>query len=89
MLNLDAYMFSQLSMAVEVIELRRALNNFQAHDWPNLKKESRAKIFNSIRKKMSDIIETRSENKRTRTTSELFKLLATRDGYGRDLGRNS
>lgn len=80
-LSMNAEDFYILASAIEVIDARNALIGFQVSDWPHMKKETRAKIFNSLQRRIRNKIE--GGNRSRVTVTELARMLSGGVGYGR------
>lgn len=71
--NLDNSDFQQLAQAIPVLEAQEAMSALKVQDWPNMKKEGRAKLFRDLNKAANPIM--MNEEKKPLSTADLAALL--------------
>jgi hypothetical protein len=69
----DCHTIGQLSAAISAIQAQETMALFKVADWPNLKKEARAKLFRDLNK-AANPIRMEAEQKPL-NTADLAKLL--------------
>lgn len=65
--------FQQLLQAIPVLEAQEAMSLLKVQDWPNMKKEARAKLYRDLNKAANPSM--MNEEKKALSTADLAALL--------------